>query len=122
LAALVITIAFRYIPHIASLYQAVSDAHRLRRPSPAGGGRRKGWLGRLRERISRIFPTLVSVTIHAIKTIPALSMTLETRGFGRPEKRSSFAALPSLSSRAGDLSAAALIVLLVLLPLVLQAT
>lgn len=111
--SLVLTIAFRYIPYAASLYRSIADAHRLRRPSQSRSRRR------LRDRIHQIFPTLVSVMIHAVKTIPSLAMALESRGFGRPEKRSSLYTLPPLSGKKGDLFFAALVLLLILLPLFL---
>ncbi len=113
--ALILTIAFRYIPYIASLYRAVSDAHKLRRPARDGRGR---WFG-IRRRFTHIFPTLVSVMIHSVKSIPSLSMSLETRGFGRHERRSSLYHLPALRSRRGSLLALTLISLLIFLPLFL---
>ncbi|MFP4180890.1 MAG: energy-coupling factor transporter transmembrane component T family protein [Spirochaetaceae bacterium] len=111
--SLVIAIAFRYIPYAASLYRSIADAHRLRRPSQSPTRRR------LRDRMHQIFPTLVSVMIHAVKTIPSLAMALESRGFGRSEKRSSLYLLPSLTGKKTDLFFAALIFLLILLPLAL---
>ncbi|MFO7849906.1 MAG: energy-coupling factor transporter transmembrane component T [Spirochaetia bacterium] len=110
---LVLTIAFRYIPYAASLYRSVSDAHRLRRPSNAPSRRR------LKGRIQQVFPTLVSVMIHAVKTIPSLAMALESRGFGRPERRSSLYVLPSILERKRDLFASASVFLLLLFPLFL---
>ena len=117
--ALVLTIAFRYIPYIASLYRAISDAHRLRSPVHGGrGGKNETslWKGAKR-RFSRIFPTLVSVMIHSVKTIPSLSMTLETRGFGRSERRTALHSLPPLSRRPRSLGTAVVLTLLLLLPL-----
>jgi len=132
-AALILTIAFRYIPHIAALYRAVSDAHRLRRaaetrtPARQNGttrqsgraaSRRSGSRG-LRRRISRLFPRLVSVTIHAIKTIPSLAMGLESRGLGRNERRSSLSSLPPILQRRKELLLIPLVLIFLFSPLFL---
>ncbi|MFO7730902.1 MAG: energy-coupling factor transporter transmembrane component T [Spirochaetia bacterium] len=86
--ALVVTIAFRYIPSLLQLYRNIEDAHALRRPAPQG--RRKF---HPIKKFSHIFPTLVSVMIHSIKGIPTLSMALESRGFGRYNPRTSYRSL-----------------------------
>ena len=86
--ALVVTIAFRYIPSLLQLYRNIEDAHALRRPMPEG--RRKF---HPIKKFSHIFPTLVSVMIHSIKGIPNLSMALESRGFGRHNPRTSYRSL-----------------------------
>ncbi|HKK65553.1 MAG TPA: energy-coupling factor transporter transmembrane component T [Clostridia bacterium] len=86
--ALVVTIAFRYIPSLLQLYRNIEDAHALRRPVPEG--RRKF---HPIKKFSHIFPTLVSVMIHSIKGIPTLSMALESRGFGRHNPRTSYRSL-----------------------------
>src|SRR6056297_1181384 len=86
--ALIITIAFRYIPSLLQLYRNIEDAHALRRPMPEG--RRKF---HPIKKFSHIFPTLVSVMIHSIKGIPNLSMALESRGFGRHNPRTSYRSL-----------------------------
>lgn len=83
--ALIITIAFRYIPSLLQLYHNIEDAHALRRPVQTG----KKTLNP-KKKFTHIFPTLVSVMIHSIKSIPTLSMALESRGFGRHNPRSSF--------------------------------
>jgi energy-coupling factor transport system permease protein len=74
-AALVVTIAFRYIPYLNQIYHQIQEAHRLRRGSP-------GTKGGLIKKIRQLFPVLVSVMIFAVKSIPLLSMSLEHRGFG----------------------------------------
>ncbi len=93
-AALVITIAFRYIPSLIQLYGNIQDAHALRRP-PLKQGRRYNPV----RQFSHIFPSLVSVMIHSIKSIPTLSMALEIRGFGLSAQRTVYRPLPSLISR-----------------------
>lgn len=108
--ALVITVAFRYIPYIASLYRSITDAHTLRHPSVS----RKR---RIRSRFHRLFPILVSVMIHSVKSIPSLAMALETRGFGRHERRSSLHSLPALQSKKKDAVFSVLLLVLLLSPL-----
>ncbi len=80
-AALVLVITLRFIPTIAQVYANVRDAHALR-----GGHGRKGFLRSL-------MPVLTSILINAVKSIPALAMTLESRGFGRANRRTEYAAL-----------------------------
>ncbi len=89
--ALVITIAFRYIPSLLQLYRNIQDAHALRRPAPE----QKRSFSPVK-RFAHVFPTLVSVMIHSIKSIPTLSMALESRGFGRPNPRSAYRSLRPL--------------------------
>lgn len=74
-AALVVTIAFRYIPYLNGTYHQIRDAHKLRRGTGEHAG---GFLTRLRQ----IQPVLVSVMVFAVKSIPLLAMSLEHRGFG----------------------------------------
>lgn len=89
--ALVITIAFRYIPSLLQLYRNIQDAHALRRPAPE----QKRSFSPVK-RFTHVFPTLVSVMIHSIKNIPTLSMALESRGFGRHNPRSAYRSLRPL--------------------------
>jgi energy-coupling factor transport system permease protein len=81
-AALVITIALRYIPSMIIIYNNIQDAHRLR----TRNNRNKYFWNKL----NKLFPTLVSVLIHSIKSIPTLSMALELRGIGCVTKRSQY--------------------------------
>lgn len=94
-AALVINIAFQYVPNFKVLYDQVQDAHRLRRPAPAdyqvGSIRRRGMFRRLAGTI----PALTSVLILSVRRIPVLAMALETRGVGRTNRRSTYRELPS---------------------------
>jgi len=104
-AALMLIIALRTIPSLASAYRDITDAHKLRR---AGIGRE--------ERGSRaIVPVLTSVLIHALKGIPLLAMALESRGYGRRNPRSSYAVLKAGRPLALDFAAAALMVVLLAL-------
>jgi len=81
-AALVITIALRYIPSMVIIYNNIQDAHKLR-----SSNTQKIYFWK---KINNLFPTLVSVLIHSIKSIPTLSMALELRGIGSATKRSQF--------------------------------
>lgn len=101
-AALAITATFRYIPFLAGTWREVRDAHRLRGARTGPG------------------PVLTAVMVKAIKTIPALAMALESRGLGRPGRRTSLVALgPSRRFAVHAAAVAALcaaILLLLLLP------
>ena len=80
---LVISVALRYIPHLAGLYSQITAAHALR----CGIGdapRKKGPVSRVRH----FFPILVSLMIQSVKTIPVLTMALELKGVGRDNPRS----------------------------------
>lgn len=113
-AALVVSLAFRFIPYMVELYGSIRAAHKLRMPAgPAG--RSRSPLHRLR----RVFPTLVSVLIHAIKTIPALAMALESRGLSAGSRRSSYRSLPPLRSIGTQIAVTTLLILLLLFPLLL---
>jgi len=81
-AALIITIALRYIPSMIIIYNNIKDAHSLR---STGNSKKYFW-----RKLNTIFPTLVSVLIHSIKSIPTLSMALELRGIGSNTKRSQY--------------------------------
>jgi energy-coupling factor transport system permease protein len=111
-AALVVSLAFRFIPYMIELYGNIRSAHTLRRPAGASQQSRSP-LRRLR----RIFPTLVSVLIHAIKTIPGLAMALESRGFPAADRRSVFRALPPTRNIRGQMIVAAAVIAALLAPL-----
>lgn len=86
---LVISVALRYIPHLAGLYGQITAAHALRcsvRDAPP----RKGLFFRIR----KIFPILVSLMIQGVKTIPVLTMALELKGIGRDNNRTRLRNLP----------------------------
>lgn len=109
-AALVVTISFRYIPTLIQLYRNIQDAHTLRRPHLEDGRRYNPV-----RRFSHIFPVLVSVMIHSIKSIPSLSMALENRGFGRSRERTIYRPLPKLRTVPLQCGAGLIVVLAVIL-------
>ncbi len=80
---LVISIALRYIPHLAGLYGQIKAAHALR-----CGINDELPCRRKRGRIGGLFPILVSLVIQSVKTIPTLTMALELKGIGRSNPRS----------------------------------
>ncbi|HAK45076.1 MAG TPA: hypothetical protein DCO79_04040 [Spirochaeta sp.] len=82
-AALTVTISLRYIPDMFSTYSRISDAHKLRTAGSIRNNRG------FRHRVHRLFPVLISVLIHAVKSIPALAMALDSKGFGRSNPRTS---------------------------------
>jgi len=115
-AALVVSLAFRFIPYMVELYGNIKAAHTLRQPAGAQHMSRSPV-----QRLQRVFPTLVSVLIHAIKTIPTLAMALETRGIPGGEPRSSYRSLPPAREVAGQIAAALLVIVLLYSPLLLLA-
>lgn len=90
-AALVMTLAFRFIPSIAESFKMIQDSHALRNASD--GTKRDGT-----ERLSDVIPTVTAALVVALKAIPHLAMSLEHRGLGRAGKRTSFR---RLSARGG---------------------
>ncbi|MDA3957115.1 energy-coupling factor transporter transmembrane protein EcfT [Oceanispirochaeta sp.] len=113
---LVISIALRYIPHLAGLYGQIKAAHALRcgvNDTLAPG---KGWT-----RLKGLFPILVSLMIQSVKTIPLLTMALELKGIGRDNPRTRLRELPLVPSvRLQILSSLLLFVFLVLLLIVFR--
>ncbi|MGE4453248.1 MAG: energy-coupling factor transporter transmembrane protein EcfT [Sphaerochaeta sp.] len=87
-ASLVVTLAFTYIPFIAESFNQISESHRLRE---AEDEQKKRWTQRLKD----LVPTLTSALVVALRSIPNLAMSLEMRGFGRTERRSSYHTLAS---------------------------
>jgi energy-coupling factor transport system permease protein len=77
--SLTLTLALRYIPTIAELYQQVVDAQRAR-----GLDLESGPLWR-RLRVRQ--PILVAVLVSALRVSQALAWSLETRGLGAPGVR-----------------------------------
>ncbi len=90
-AALVITMALRFIPYLGGVYHQIQDAHKLRMGSAEK-------INRFYQKIRSLIPVLTSVMIYAIKTIPELSMSLEHRGFGIPRKTSRLRVYKSLKN------------------------
>jgi energy-coupling factor transport system permease protein len=104
-AALTVTIALRYIPDMFRVYNSITDAHKLRTAGTGSSRKKKGF----RQRLSGLVPVLVSVLIQAVKGIPALSMALEVKGFGRANKRTTCIKLPAWGHIKTDLFSAAFI-------------
>ncbi|HUJ76506.1 MAG TPA: energy-coupling factor transporter transmembrane component T, partial [bacterium] len=95
--ALTLTMAFRFIPTIAALYQNVQEAHSLR----AAGDHRGGFF-------RRILPQLTAVFIQSIRMVPSLAMALEIRGVGRSTQRTQWRSLPQGGRPASWVATAAL--------------
>ncbi len=83
-AALVLTLAFRFIPFIADSFRMIQDSHALRESVQI-----EGRTSRM-QRLSDIIPTVTAALVFALKSIPYLAMSLEHRGLGRSTRRSSF--------------------------------
>lgn len=94
-AALVINIAFQYVPNFKVLYDQVQDAHRLRQPAATGGAGGKRRAPGVFRRLAVSIPALTSVLILSVRRIPVLAMALETRGVGRSNRRSTYRELPT---------------------------
>jgi energy-coupling factor transport system permease protein len=107
-AALTLIVAFRFIPTLFLLSRGVQDAHALRR----AGEHPPGFF-------ARILPQLTSVFIQAVRMIPSLAMALETRGFGRSNRRTEWRTLPQGPTVALSFLAAALLAAAAYAPLVL---
>lgn len=105
-ACLVVGVAARLVPSTAALYTGVLEAHSLRRPS--GGRRRRGPAAEVR----RLAPAVAAVLVHSVKSIPVLSMALETRGVGRANRRSTTVTLPPLRRMLIDLALGAVLIAL----------
>jgi energy-coupling factor transport system permease protein len=105
-ASLVIVIALRFIPSLIDAYRSIQDAHELRSH------------GKMRF-FDRLLPRLTSIVIFAVKRMPTLAMVLESRGFGRRERRTDFRGMRSGVGLAVHLFAAVTISLALLTPLVL---
>lgn len=82
-AALVISLALRFIPSLASVFTDIKESQSLRLPNIEDGEGKKN-------RFKKIFPSLTSVMVYAIKSIPITASALELRGFSGKERRSSF--------------------------------
>ncbi|MDD4220055.1 MAG: energy-coupling factor transporter transmembrane component T [Sphaerochaetaceae bacterium] len=83
-AALVLTLAFRFIPFIADAFRMIQDSHALR-----NAVRIEGETGK-RQRLLDVVPTVTAALVFALKSIPYLAMTLEHRGLGSSVKRTSY--------------------------------
>jgi energy-coupling factor transport system permease protein len=106
-AALVLVIVLRFIPTMSQVYGNVRDAHALR----SGTGKRNGF--------ATIIPVLTSVLISAVRGIPSLAMTLESRGFGRANRRTEYRALESGKGAVIQICGAGILAVALLSPLLL---
>ena len=82
-ASLQISLILNFLPQIASTFLLIRDSHKLRQN------------GKKISKSAQILPNLISTFVIAIKTIPLTAMSLELRGFGRKNKRTSYEELPS---------------------------
>lgn len=88
-ASLVVTLSFTYIPFIADSFTQIGESHRLREGGDLDKKRS------VFKRLHDLLPTLTSALVVALRSIPYLAMSLEQRGFGRNEKRTSYHTLES---------------------------
>jgi energy-coupling factor transport system permease protein len=107
-AALVLIVAFRFIPTFFALSRGVQDAHALRRAAEKSPGF-----------FARMLPQMTSVFVQAVRMIPALAMALETRGFGRRGPRTEWRLLPGGRRLTVSFIATGLLAIIVYTPLVL---
>jgi energy-coupling factor transport system permease protein len=98
-ACLAMTITLRTIPSLAATWTNVVDAHKLRSGAVEHPRRRRI--------VETYLPVLTSVLIEAVKGIPVLAMALESRGFGRHTRRTSYAELKKGRALFGDILALA---------------
>jgi energy-coupling factor transport system permease protein len=84
--SLVITLAFRFVPFIAEAFKMISDSHAMREST-------YGQKVHKRNRIKDIMPTVTAALVFSLKSIPNLAMSLEHRGFGRSNVRTTFRSL-----------------------------
>lgn len=87
-AALVVTLSFSSIPFIAESFTQIAESHSLREASEE---EQKNFIQRLKD----LVPTLTSVLVVALRSIPNLAMSLELRGLGRSEARTAWRSLES---------------------------
>ena len=109
---LVVIIALRTIPSLASTWHNALDAHRLRSPPMP--------LRKRKKLIETYLPVLTSVLIEAVKGIPVLAMALESRGFGRRNPRTAYAELKRGRQLAADAVVCIAIALLFLSPAIIR--
>lgn len=76
---LTISLVFRTIPTIFEAFNQISDSHSLRRSNESK-----------KKKLKNLFPTLTSALVVSLKTIPALAMALEARGYGLNNKRTNY--------------------------------
>jgi len=83
-AAMVLTLAFRFIPFIADSFRMIQDSHALRMSDEQSVGKSRT------QQLKDAIPTVTAALVFALKSIPHVAMSLEHRGLGRSPKRSSY--------------------------------
>lgn len=82
-AAMVLSIASRFIPELAATFHQIRESQSLRLPSPDEEGQR-------RRPFASILPSLVSAVVSALRSIPLTAGAIDLRGYGRKEKRTHY--------------------------------
>ena len=75
-AAMVVTLALCFIPELSRTFTQVRESQRLRLPDPDDEDAR-------RRPFKSVFPTLVSVMVMALRSIPQTAAAIDLRGYGR---------------------------------------
>ena len=101
-ASVVISLAMRFIPDMAVTFRQIRESQRLRLPDPqAVNVRRRPFASdpqavNVRRRpFASIFPTLVSMIVSALRTIPVSAAAIDLRGYGRRNSRTRYRRLES---------------------------
>jgi energy-coupling factor transport system permease protein len=105
---LVVIVALRTMPSLASTWHNVLDAHRLRSGPPETRGKKRI--------VETYLPVLTSLLIEAVKGIPVLAMALESRGFGRRNQRTVYAELKKGWHLVGDMAVCLVLTLVFISP------
>ena len=87
-ASVVISLAMRFIPDMAVTFRQIRESQRLRLPDPQAVDVR-------RRPFASIFPTLVSMIVSALRTIPVSAAAIDLRGYGRRNPRTRYRRLES---------------------------
>lgn len=87
-ASVVISLAMRFIPDMAVTFRQIRESQRLRLPDPQAVNVR-------RRPFASIFPTLVSMIVSALRTIPVSAAAIDLRGYGRRNSRTRYRRLES---------------------------
>lgn len=87
-ASVVISLAMRFIPDMAVTFHQIRESQRLRLPDPQAVDVR-------RRPFASIFPTLVSMIVSALRTLPVSAAAIDLRGYGRRNPRTRYRRLES---------------------------
>ena len=82
-AALVITLALRFIPDMSGTFRQIRESQSLRLPNPDDENSR-------RRPFKAIFPALVSAVVSAVRSIPVSASAIDLRGWSRKNRRTSY--------------------------------